>query len=333
MPVQCQNISPDDPRWRNFIDKFEASNIFHSPEWTKIVSLTSGFEIFPLAAVCNNQLVALAIPVLVRTNKNIRLKYLNRTILYSSPLYLPTNDGITGIQHILNEIKKYSVKKSLFAEIRNNVRYTISENEKKYWEYLPYENYLINLEPGINAIWDNLSKYTRNHIRKGEKKGLEIKEIINFQEYNDAVLLIKTMYQNKNIPFIGDELFYNAWHLLHEKGYIRTIGAYFGQKLIGSRISLNYGKYVYDWYGTANRDYSSYYPNESLAWNSIEWGCLNHFKTFDFGGGAIKGQHYGPAVFKEKFNGTKVEYGRYRHISNQLAYKTGELIYHLISKQ
>ncbi len=321
------SVSKDD--WEKYVIQFKESNIFHSPHMAKVFEL-SGFKVYPLFVIHQKQILAAAFPVLVSI-KGRDFKFTNRLILYASPLYLDTEMSHEALLLIVESIQTLADKKSLFAEIRNSELFPDDDKGlilNNNWEYIPYENYLIDLSLGEKKIWESISSYARNHVRKSQKKNVTIREVSD-KEFFHSVALLKKLYSDKKIFFLGDNVFYNAFEILKKERKIRVIAAFIDEIMIGVRISLNYANTVFDWYGASDRNWSKYYPNEALVWNSIQWGCKNGFKIFDFGGGAIRGQFYGPAKFKEKFKGNKVEFGRYRYICNKLAYRTASAIFEL----
>ena len=120
---------------------------------------------------------------------------------------------------------------------------------------------------------------------------------------------------------------FNTLFNLYNTSIFQAIFVKKGIKTIGVRFTLSYADTVYDWYAAADLTYSKDYPNEALVWETIHWGCTNGYSTFDFGGGGVPGKYYGPAVFKEKFKGVKVEHGRYRWTSNRILLNCFEKIY------
>ena len=321
--------SVSEDKWEKYVTQFEEANIFHSPHMAKVFEL-SGFEVCPLFVVDGDQIKAAAFPVIIPINGR-SFKFTNRLILFASPLYSECEMAYEALTLIVNNIQNLAKNKSLFAEIRNSELFPRPSNNfilSKNWEYIPYENYLIDLRSGEKILWENISSYTRNHIRKSEKRNVTVREISE-KDFPRSVALLEKLYSDKRLFFLGNRVFYNAFETLRQEKRIRVIAAYLDEALIGVRISLNYANTVYDWYGASDRSWSKCYPNEALAWNTIQWGCKNGYEIFDFGGGAVRGQFYGPAKFKEKFKGRKVEFGRYRYIANKLAYRTASAIFEL----
>jgi lipid II:glycine glycyltransferase (peptidoglycan interpeptide bridge formation enzyme) len=213
-------------------------------------------------------------------------------------------------------------------EIRNSENFAIEKDESilKKFEYIPYQNYLVHLREGKEKIWEGLNSYTRNHIRKAEKKGIVIREAKG-EELEELVSMIETLYQDKHVPLLNRSIFFSAYKKLHSQNMIRVIVAEYQSHLVGVRMSLNHNRTVFDWYAAAKSEFNKFYINEALAWNTINWGIENKYEIFDFGGGAVRGQYYGPAKFKEKFRGELVEFGRHRYVSNPLIYKIALKLY------
>ena len=318
----------NDKRWGNFIKGFPFHNIFHSPDMTKVFSESEGFEVFPCFAMENDEILACAFPILIKTELPTSLKYTKRLIMYSSPLFKNTKKGIEGINQILNHSINLAKKKSLFLEIRNSEEFPPKHENIHInnFKYIPYQNYLIDLTQSNENIWNSFDTFTRNHIRKSQKKNSIIREIEE-SEIAVVISLIENLYKRKKILFPNNSLLFNAFKNLKLSNNIRVIVLENESKIVGARITLNFGSTIFDWYAASLPEYSKIYPNEALVWNTLEWGVKNKYKIFDFGGGAIKGNYYGPAKFKEKFRGKLVEFGRYRYITNNLIYHFANKIY------
>ncbi|MCX7589773.1 MAG: aminoacyltransferase [Patescibacteria group bacterium] len=205
--IEIDTLSFEDQRWHNFLQKFEYAGPFSSPELIKSFSLSRGFEVFPLFAICNDTIVAAAFPVLIKTWKNISFRYLNRLILFEAPLYLNNSIGISGLCKILSSVITITKKKALFCEIRNNYPFQLDNILNEFdFIYYPYQNYLIDLQVGEDVLWSRLSSFTRNHIRKSQKKGVFVRELEE-NELHDAIKLLKKLYKQKKFLLLMKQFF------------------------------------------------------------------------------------------------------------------------------
>jgi len=333
--MRIEQLSFESVDWKNFILNDAKSNIFSSPEMNQVFNISNGAEVFPLFAIEKEEIVAAAFPVLMKIKTPFPNRFTNRMILYSSPVYLRNQLGLLGLQMLINEIKRIARRKALFVEIRNSECFPIEDclDLVKGFKYVPYQNYILDLKKGEDNIWKSFGSRTRNGLRQIEKRELIIREIYD-NELSSVVSLLESLYLRKNIPFIDKSIFFNAYSILKPKDYIRVVVIELNSQIIAARITLNYNRTIFDWYAASDFSYNSYLPNDVSEWNSIKWGCNNNYEIYDFGGGAIKGQEYGPAKFKEKFKGELVEYGRYRYVINKPVFILGSKLYDLrVSKK
>lgn len=318
----------DSEIWKLFIKEFDEHNFFHSPEILKIFNAHTNHKPFIIAAMDNSRILALATGILTSIHIPIPRKIRSRLIFYASPLYHDTIKGREGLNKIFSQIKEIGRRNALFIEIRNNMQFptTIFDEITSDWEYIPYQNFMIDLSVGPKAVWNSFSTYARNKIYKSKKNGVEIKHIHDSSAL-ESFELIRSIYTLKKIPMLPEKVFSSAVAELISSNILQVINAVYDGQIIATRWGLAYGKILYDWYAGTDYNFSKLYPNELLSWKMMEWGANNGYKTFDFGGAGIKGEYYGPAKFKEKFHGKLVEYGRYRYIPNKSLYNIASKLY------
>ena len=327
--IKIEQLHFDDARWTDFILKFSDVNIFHSPEMNKVFSISKGFTASPLFALHKSKILGCVFPILVHTDFILPNRLKDRLVLFSSPLFSKSTLGLAGLKLLLTEVQAMAKKKALFSEIRNSESFMEEDNDNvmKSWEYMPRENYFIDFTLGEKELSARLSSGTRRNIRRGMKHGCVIEEISSPDGLKCVIGLIEELYERKKIPMVDTSVFYNAFDLLLLKGFLRIIAMKKNDEIIGVRLSLNYADTVYDWYAASKTTEKKEYPNEALVWNTIQWGINNNYKRFDFGGGGVPGKHYGPAVFKEKFKGNKVEFGRNRYSNKKILLTIMENLY------
>jgi lipid II:glycine glycyltransferase (peptidoglycan interpeptide bridge formation enzyme) len=103
-------------------------------------------------------------------------------------------------------------------------------------------------------------------------------------------------------------------------------------KAVGAMtLLLNKGTIIY-WYTGVDKAFSSFRANDLLVWHALEWGSLNGYRTFDFGGAGLPGEKYGVRDFKAKFGGELVSFGRYRCVHQPAALKLSTLGYALLRR-
>lgn len=327
--ICVEKLDYDDPRWPSFVLQFPLANAFHSPEFNAVIAISEGFEVFPFFALSEERIVACAFAVVVQTDLKLPGRLGRRLLLYGSPLSSPDEEGRIGLEKILDAIQTLTRKRALFAEVRNTQPFPEVGQEVLVsdWEYIPRENYLVDLSLGESELSARLSSGTRKNIRRGERNDCELQEIRSIEEFKKVVELVQELYRRKKIPMVDATLLFNAHENLSASGLLRTVAMKRGSDILGVRLTLNYAGTVFDWYAATAPNTTKEYPNEALVWNVICWGISNAYQLFDFGGGGLPGKYYGPARFKEKFKGDKVQYGRYRWTKRWVLLKIMEAVY------
>lgn len=201
---------------------------------------------------------------------------------------------------------------SLFAEWR------MAENAKELtelfathgWEYVAYLNYIVRLDRDVEKVWMSFDTNTRNSIRRAKAKGLTTRCVQQGEE-EKAYEMIRSLYESKGIPLFDKSVFMNAFHNLVPRGMLRATFAVMDGHIAATRLALLHNGVVFDWYAASNREFAKLNPNETLAWEMMEYGATHGYRLFDFGGAGKKGEQYGPRKFKEKFRGELVEHGRF----------------------
>ncbi|MDP6524593.1 MAG: GNAT family N-acetyltransferase [Kiritimatiellia bacterium] len=313
--MQVQTISFDDPRWPGFTRKFEWANVYHSPQMAQVFDVSPGFEVHPLFALEDDRICAFAMPVLVKCNLPLPAFLVDRIIMFASPLHAPGAAGRKGLAAVLAEARGIARRTAFFLEIRNSEPFPRQEaaGVVEGMKYIPRLNYLLDLTKGEDGLFAQVGTKTRNRIRKAGKRGIEIRPLDDEGELKTSIDMITSLYRRKRVPMVEPAVFEKAWSIMGPSGGFRAIGGFRDEQLVAVRFLLCGMGTVIDWYAASDPASHRDYPNEAMVWHCLQWACGKGYKRFDFGGGGVRGQDYGPGSFKEKFRGETVEFGRYRY--------------------
>lgn len=144
-----------------------------------------------------------------------------------------------------------------------------------------YSTYLVDLKPGLEKIMAGFSSNHRNHVRKSQKKGFNIR--FGFLELLDNVYegLAKSMHE------LGSPY--------HRKEYLHAMAKSLGKqlefsvvydsdgKIVGSGVFILQGQLVTNLHANILRKYRSDYAGEFFYWSIIEHYCQIGMQTFDLG--------------------------------------------------
>ena len=127
-------------------------------------------------------------------------------------------------------------------------------------------------------------------------------------------------------------MFKSAFEILLPQGMMKAFLVRCCGKCVGFNLFLVYKGQIFDWYRGSDRQFSSYRPESLLVWQILKWGSENNFHTFDFGGAGKPHEMYGPRIFKSRWGGTLVNYGRNICVHSPSRKTISQLAYSVLRK-
>ncbi len=320
MKISIVSTLPED-QWRNYVDRHPDGNIFHTPEMFHVFEQVKGYRPELWAAVGENRkILALLLPVHISLSSGLLRRLTTRSILFGGVLVDPGQEGKEALAVLLEAYKKGMDTRSLFTEVRNVsscVEYQPILNRAKF-EYEDHLNYLIELGPKTEEVFNRIGHRTQRNIRHGINQAkVAISELHDRNELDVSYELLTKTYRMAQVPLADRSLFEAAYDVLMPKGMMLVTTALVGASPAATSVDLLYKDTMIGWYGGMDRAYSSYTPNELLMWHVLQLGCERGYRMYDFGGAGKPNEEYGVRQFKAKFGGNLVCYGRNRWVPNQ----------------
>lgn len=331
MSISVVRSLPED-EWRNFVERHDAGNVFHTPEMFQVFSRTKGYRPDLWAATEDGHTLALLMPVQVTLMNGLLRYFTTRSVAYGSVLCVPDRGGQKALDRLLEDYTREVARAALFTQLRNlsNLELLQPILGNHGFIYEDYLNYLIDLNRPPDEVFRNVGRRTRKNIRRGLRRGeVVIAEVQDRDELPVCYELLRQTYRVAQVPLADYSLFESAFDLLYPKGMVRFTVARVAQTAVATSVDLLYKGVVYGWYGGVDRAYGSYVPNELLMWHLLQWGAESGYRVYDFGGAGKPDEEYGVRDFKAKFGGQLVSFGRFtcNHAPNRL--KLSKLGYRL----
>lgn len=326
----------DEKNWRDFVLQTRQANIFHTPEMFQVFESAHNHQPLIHAVVDENKKILALLPTVQVTIFNGLLKRLtSRSISYGSVLSTPDPGGKQALSTLLQVYSQEAGRDTLFTELRNLsdmilFQESLSESGFVYEDHL---NYLIDLNCSSEQLLQGFGTRTRQHIRRGLRKGNVVVEFMSDRnKLRNWYDIIKMTYKAAQIPLADFSLFEAAFDILIPKNMIKFLLARVGSDYVAASAELLFKDVIYGWYGGMNREFSKYTPNELLMWHILEWGASNGKKVYDFGGAGKPEEESGVRDFKAKFGGQLVCYGRNTKIHRPNLLKLSQQGYKIFQK-
>jgi FemAB-related protein (PEP-CTERM system-associated) len=160
---------------------------------------------------------------------------------------------------------------------------------------------LLDLSPGIEALWAGLPAKTRNQVRKAQKSGLRV--VSGGGELLDEFYAVFV----ENMRDLGSPV--------HHKIFFKRIFEQFGEQVrlfvvrdeqhpVGGLVSLFFRDTVTVPWASSLRRYISKCPNNILYWEALQYACMRNYLRFDFGRSSIDSGTY---AFKKQWGAKPVQ--------------------------
>jgi serine/alanine adding enzyme len=325
------NLAKED--WRYFVDTHPAGTIFHTPEMFEVFSRTRGYQPEFWAAVQDQRVLALFLPVKIILMGGLFRKWTTRSVVYGSILCEPGLEGEAALDKMLQTYVHSVHHESLFTELRNlydssNYQHILRRHGFLYENHL---NYLIHLDFPENELLQRIGSRTRKNIRHGLNQGrVSVEEAPDRKHVAICYDLLRQTYKAAHVPLADISLFENAFDLLYRKSMAKFTLAYFDQVPVAVSVDLFYKNTVYGWYGGVRRAFGNHPVHELLMWDILKWGSQHGFRVYDFGGAGRPDETYGVRDFKSKFGGELVDYGRNKCVHSRWRLRLSEIGYHVL---
>lgn len=334
MSISVVRTLPED-EWRHFVDKHPDGNIFHTPEMFQVFSRTKHFRPELWAAIKDQRLLALLLPVRITLIDGLMRYFTTRSVVYGSILYMQNTEGHEALKKLLQTYTYDVGGPPLFTELRNlsdldAIQPTLNEHGFVYEEHL---NYLIDLNHSPEAVFKKIGRRTRKHIRRGLRRAdIFIEELKERGQITACYNLLRKTYRNARVPLADRSLFEAAFDVLHPKNMVLFTQACLGEIPVANSVDLLYKDIIYGWYGGMDRSYSRYMPNELIMWNILKYGAENGYRLYDFGGAGKPEEKYGVRDFKAKFGGELVCFGRNTYTHAPILFSISKFGYRINQK-
>jgi lipid II:glycine glycyltransferase (peptidoglycan interpeptide bridge formation enzyme) len=308
----------------SFISEHPRKNIFQSLELFEVYKTTVGFAPF-LYAVANskNSILATVSGVLLRNYSWPLSLFTSRAIIQGGPLI--HEDDPQVLDFLLKKLNTKLSRKAIYCQFRN--LWSWGSNKQIFldngFRYEAHLDIVQELSKPPERLMEQMDRSPRRNIRKAQKSDVLVREISNIEEVKQSYKILKSTYRKVNLPCPHISLFVGAFEAFSDTSNIIYLIATHNGEIIGTRIALCYNGLIYDWYAGFSAKHFKRFPNEMLVWKLMEWGSLNGYRCFDFGGAGKPGIPYGVRDFKLRFGGRLVENGRFETIHQPVMYTLG----------
>jgi len=174
-------------------------------------------------------------------------------------------------------------------------------------------NYLLDLRPPEEELFQKMHKKHRYNTRYAMKKGVEVELAETKEDFDGFYDVLKETAVRQNYFVRPKEYYELIWETMHPKDMCHILTAKFEGETLGSWMLFIYENVLYYPYGGSSEEHRNLFASNALGWESIRFGKSKGCELFDMWGAAKNPEdksdaYYGFTNFKSKFNGKHVVY-------------------------
>jgi hypothetical protein len=289
--------------WDRLLTRFSDRTVFHSLIWLQIVGAVHNLKLVLAKAEQGGSPLAIW-PFLIARKGPLRVfgsPLPGWSTPYGGPLF--ANDvsrpQVIGafLDHPAFQGFAYYACKMIDRDAAVDLR------QCGFTRVLNYDTFQLNLEADEAALWDNCRRECRNHIRKAQKNGVEIRieqSSAFIDDYWD--MTVETFARDGSQPTHSKKFIEAMWQLGRPLGIVTFLSAFHEHKRIGTIVLLHDDQTMYYWGGAAHLRYRHLSASNLLQWQGICEAKRRGLQTYDF-----ISTTGGPGKFKASFGPQRID--------------------------
>ncbi len=303
--TELKVASESDSRlWDKIVESSPHGTLLHTWKFLKAIEKYSKTKLYPLIVLKGSEPIG-CVPFFYQ--KRLWMK-----LLFSPPPHVaisrlgPVLANYTELKQHKRESNLMEFQKRVdgfvFSEIKPHFLTLSSaylEDSRCYkWRgYIvePTYNYIFDLSGGLDRIWSNIKRKTRQDIQRAERRGLLVREGNKEDILNIYELLVERYAEQRKKVKVPKEYLLEIYELFHPSN-LRVFIVEHRKEVITGSIDVYFEGKVISWIGNTK---AIEHANDLLTWECIKWAYKNGFKYYGIMGAAGVERLYS---FYSKFN-------------------------------
>ncbi|MBT8507618.1 hypothetical protein AZH53_04190 [Methanomicrobiaceae archaeon CYW5] len=310
MKVQLYRADAGDAaEWNRIADESPQGTIFHSWHWLNIAASYSGCALHPLIGYVKNDPVGL-FPLFARKQFGVNFVFSpppHTALLYLGPTLLSDALPLQSRREKVNSSFLDEVNGYISMELK--AQYTQLFLPPKFSDPRPFTwsgytvrpeyNYVSDLSPGAESLYESLPKKKKQDIQRARKRGITV-EMGGKAELNAIYDLMVERYREQGrLVHVPREYLFEIFQTFPEN--LKIFVTYFEGDIVTGLIDIHDRNSLLSWIGNPKPMISiSPSPNDLLQWEEIQYCCAEGITSYVTMGAA--GNERLHTYYSSKFN-------------------------------
>lgn len=269
--------------WDKFVQCFPDQTVFHSLAWIRTVARVYNARILLIKCERDGECEALW-PCLAIHKGPMRIlgsPLPGWNTVYMGPLFKPDVDVATAIRAMLQHpaVRRHAY---FACKVCDRDR-DIDLGAFGFTPVRQYQTLLLDLTQTEDALWKNLRRQCRNHIRNAMRNDIDVR----FESDGDFLdqfhqMTVETYARTNAQPPFTRRFLNMLWSQLHPLGLIKAISAFHKNQRIATLMLPRNAHTTYYWDGASYPAYRHLNAHNLLHWEAIRQARQAELQTYDF---------------------------------------------------
>jgi lipid II:glycine glycyltransferase (peptidoglycan interpeptide bridge formation enzyme) len=143
-------------------------------------------------------------------------------------------------------------------------------------------DYVVNLEKGVQKLWESIDHNKRRNIKKAEREGVEIVQSHNHKDLETFCLLHEASAKRDGFTAVPRSWFEASWKI-YTPELSSLFLAYWKGKCVSGIYIVTHGRTVYALRAGSLAEGLKARPNELMHWKAMKWACENNYSKYNMG--------------------------------------------------
>jgi CelD/BcsL family acetyltransferase involved in cellulose biosynthesis len=274
--VDSKFLSPNDERWKTYLESKPESTVFHHPAWLSALAQSYGYWPFIMAACDEKGEIRAGLPLmevrsLVTGRRWVSVPFSD----YCAPLYSDPES--------LNQlVRDLAILYGVGSVSRIEIRWELPAHPAIH-SHPAYILHTVRLNSEPKEVLKGFKRTHRQNVGTAEKRGVHI-------EWGADTEYVRRFYEmqletrrRKGLPVQPWKFF----DLLEKKLLAQGLGfvllALKDTQCLAGGVFLHWQHTLTYKYAASSDEGQEYRPNNLLSWVAMRWGCENGCTAFDLG--------------------------------------------------
>jgi CelD/BcsL family acetyltransferase involved in cellulose biosynthesis len=268
-------LDPADPAWLEFVTAATGATAFHHPAWLAALAAAYRYRPLVLAHLDAAGRVAAGVPLLRVRRPSGRMWVGLPFSDHCPPL---AADG-AALERLSEDLAGWSREQALPLEVRGDL-----PGSDAWMAATVGTRHVLPLTGGVDAAWAGLKGALRRQVREARRAGLAVRFTRAAGDLDAFYRLQVATRRRHGVPVQPRRFVAAVWKHVIETGlgFAALVETPAGQAVAAS-VMLAWNGTLTEKFQASDAAHWRSKPNQLVIWSTIEWGCAEACRRFDFG--------------------------------------------------